>query len=249
MYCRCGRQKSFTPARRLDGGRYDFNYHYWVCGSCKLPARLVFEGITHMNVLKSATALLSYDGHADGRGMLTWGMADGTKVRTMVYKAYLRKVDMDQGRNILVELWHRLDRLIDEIRAPQEGLHVDYNKAQANCLADTLALIMSPFYEDSTAVLRESMKRWEARQENREYESPGLAEAIWDPDTRFDGTPYSADSEAKARKNGALPTPVKFDEQKINFIKHSLANGILTADKLADMFACSIEAIREANDS
>jgi len=176
-------------------------------------------------------------------------MADGTKVQTMVFKAYPRKVDMDQGRNVCVELWHKLDGLIDEIRAPQTSVHDEYNKAQANMLAEVIALVMSPFYEDSTAVLRESMVRWEARQEGREHESPGLAEAIWNPNTRFDGTPYSEESERRVR-TGAAPKPqVVFDAQKIAFIKHCLENGTQSPEVLAGMFECTVVDIKGVLDS
>jgi hypothetical protein len=212
----------------------------------------MFEGLTHgMYVLKDATALLSINGQGDGRTYLTWGMKDGSKVTTMVYKPYPRKVDMDQGRNVLVALWQRLDDKINYIRDPQNVIVElqDYEKAQANCLADTLALIMPTYYADSRAVLVESMKRWEARQAGVEHESPGLAESIWNPNTRADGTPWSRENEAKVRSGGAVRAPVQLDDQKIAFVKHSLANGVIAADKLAEMFNCSIEDIQRANDS
>jgi hypothetical protein len=39
------------------------------------------------------------------------------------------------------------------------------------------------------------------------------------------------------------------DEQKVTFIKHSLANQTLTPEKMAEMFACSVDDIKAANDS
>jgi hypothetical protein len=252
MFCQCGkRSQGFTAARKLGGGEFDFNYDFWVCSMCHKASRLVFEGITHgMYAPANATALLSYEGHGDGRASCVWAMKDGTKATTMVFKPYPRKVDMDQGRNILVELWHRLDSNIDQIRSAQtDNALLDYEKAQANCHAATIALIMPAFYEDSTAVLRESMTRWTARQNGTQHESPGLAETIWNPDSRFDGTPYSAESEARVRNVGALKTPVKLADNKVAFIKHTLQDGSMNAEALAKMFECSVEDIKAANDS
>lgn len=247
MFCRCGRSNSgYTAARRIDGGEFDFNYEYWVCSRCKLPSRLVWENMTMKNVLASAVTVLSQGGGGDGRTILTWAMADGTKRQTMTFKAYPRKVGMDQGRNVCVELWHTLDRLIDDIRNPHQAPDIiEYDKAQANAYAAVIQLIMSPFYEDSTAVLRESMARWEARQAETEHESPGLAEAIWNPNTRFDGTAFSEESEARVRNIGASAVKkVEFDAQKITFIKHCLENGLQTAETLASMFGCSVDDVK-----
>lgn len=242
MFCRC--KKAPEGFTRIAGD-------LWGCTRCSLPTRQVFEGVTHgMYILAGATALLSYEGHGDGRATLTWGMADGSKVRTMVFKPYPRKVDMDQGRNILVELWRRLDSNIEQIRSIQtDSALLDYEKAQANCMAATIALIMPTYYEDSTAVLRESMNRWKAHQADEEHVTPGLAESIWDPSTRADGTPWSRENESKARSEAKPRILIKLDDQKTAFVKHSLANGVLTAEKMAEMFGCTVDDIKAANDS
>lgn len=112
-------------------------------------------------------------------------------------------------------------------------------------LAGVLALLMSPFYADDKAVLAESMNRWKARQESREHQTPGLAESIWDPSMRFDGTPFSEAAEGRARSSG-VPAPVRLDDQKRNFIKTMLDSGGMSAATLAGMFEVSTEVI-EAN--
>lgn len=243
MYCQCGKQASagYTAMPEEGGG---FNYHFWVCANCHKPSFLVFEKVTYMHVPKRATAILSVVGTGDGRNMLTWATAvSGERIKTMTFNPYPRKVDMvDQGRDVCLELWRSLDAKIDTIRGP-EPTDTELHKEAALTYAKVIALVMSPFYADQQAVLAESMNRWKARQEGRDHESPGLAESIWDPATRFDGTPYSKEAEAKARTRGAKPK-VKLDDQKINFIKHCLENGTMTPEVLAGMFDVSVDDIK-----
>lgn len=165
----------------------------------------------------------------------------------MTFNPYLKKVDMPEhthGRDVLIELWSRLDGRIDQIR--DAGAMADAHwKAEATCLAETLALLMSPFYSDKNAVLAESMERWKARQAGTVRESPGLAESIWNPSTRFDGTPYQ-----EGRNGGApgKPTPSVLDSAKQNFIKHQIDSGAFGPDELAKMFEVSVEVIRHNYD-
>lgn len=229
-----------------EGGK--FNYDFWVCSNCLKPSFLVFKGITHMHYPQRATGLSSIVGHSDGRTILTWHTeVSGEKVKTMAFHAYPRKVDMDQGRDVLVKFWQDLDVVIDGIRDTTHpmGLQaLEIEKTRAYTLAEVLAHLMSPFYENREAVLAESMNRWKARQEGKtDHESPGLAERIWDPATRFDGTPYSVEAEKKARTRTAKPKVV-LDDQKVTFIKHCLENGSMTAEVLAGMFNCTVDDIK-----
>lgn len=229
-----------------------FNYDFWVCANCLRPARMVFEKLTHKTAPARATCIKSVVGDSAGRNIITWGTeVSGEKIKTMMFHAYPRKMDMDQGRNICLELWHKLDESIDTIRA-NPGHDMEHDKTRANTLAETIQLIMSPFYADTQAVLAESMTRWKARQDGTEHESPGLAESIWDPSTRFDGTPYSKEAESRARSRSggarAAKPPVQFDEQKRTFIKHTLENGQMTPEVLAGMFNCSVEDIKGVMD-
>lgn len=229
-----------------------FSYDFWVCAECHLPSRMVFDKLTDSHAPQRATYIKSVVGDAHGRNFLTWGTAiSGEKIVTMMFHAYPRKVDMDQGRNICLELWTGLDSFIDEIRDVRTH---EYTRAdrqiEARILAKVIALIMSPFYEDQTAVLRESMTRWTARQNGTEHESPGLAEAVWDPNLRFDGTPFSNENLHRVPSGGAtVVKTVELDETKIRFIKHSLETGVMSAEVLAGMFACSIDDIKAAADA
>lgn len=244
MYCTCKKKDSFTAAPKLDGGPYELNYSFWVCSQCLRPSRLVFIAVTSRYVPRDAVAFLSLDSDGEGRQFLTWaGKESGDRIRTMVFIPYPRKIDMpnSQGRDVLVELWNGLDSMIDDIRKPNflDQQQAALRQAEARILAKVISLIMAPFYEDDTAVLRESMARWTARKEKRDHESPGLAESIWDPATRFDGTPYDTD---------AAPAPVKsipvLDETKANFVRHQLNNGLMDVNTLATMFEVPVESIQ-----
>lgn len=240
MFCDCGKSGKAGFTRQQDSD-------LWLCGNCRRPSRMVVQKLTLGHAPQRATGITSVVGTGDGRHILTWSTnVSGERIKTVMFHPYPRKVDMqDQGRNICLELWTGLDSMIDEIRNVQIPEHTRAERQiEARLLAKVIALVMAPFYEDDTAVLRESMTRWKARQDGQEHESPGLAEAIWNPNTRFDGTPYSEDSERRTRAGSAPKAKVVFDEQKITFIKHCLENGLQTPEALAGMFNCSIEDIK-----
>ena len=251
MYCRCGKQYTvgYTAARQIDAtDPYDFNYDFWVCANCHKPSLLVLKGLTHMLIPKRATGLLGIHGLEDGTSILTWSTeVSGERIKTMTYEPYLRKVDMtDHGRGHLVEFWKELDECIDSIRSDaQPSDIVVEDKVRATTYAQVLAQLMQPFYADHNAVLAESMNRWKARQDGRDHETPGLAESIWDPSTRFDGTPYSRENEQKVRAGGTVKSRVKpLDDQKVAFVNHCLQAGSMDAEQLAAMFSCSVDDIK-----
>lgn len=259
MYCICTKVPGYTAMHQKDARGHaipgTFNYELWVCANCMRPSRPVFKGLTDMYAHRRATGLSSASGDAAGRWIITWTTAvSGERVTTMSFKTYPRKMDMDQGRNICLELWQRMDNLIDTIRDPaKQAIGVEGEKFAAMEVAGIIQLVMSPFYADTTTVLQESMARWEARQAGTAdtHETPGLAEKIWDPATRFDGTPYSKEAEAAARSRSAAPAKPKvvLDDQKVNFIKHCLANGLQTKEALAGMFGITVEQVEEVNAS
>ena len=252
MYCRDGSKNGFTANRFPDG---TFNYDLWVCSDCLQPTRTVFNKLTNSLTPYNAVAFLSVVGHSDGTQVFRWRLKDKTIIETMNYHPYPRKIDMAPGRAHLVKFWQDLDTLIDSIR-DDSGVanpHLEEYKVKATTYAEVLAELMHPFYDSHTAVLQESMARWEARRSGEQRQTPGLAEAIWDPNTRFDGTPYSRENEVKvrARSGGApgKPVPAPLDDQKKTFVKTMLANGSMDATTLASMFEVSVEVIEAAAQS
>jgi len=199
MYCTCGGSPGWTPAFELDEQgnkiRESICHDLWVCSICSRPSRLVFIHMAKRHMPIGAKKLLSAHGKKNGIWILRWSMKDSQEVvTTMTFTPYPRKIDMpgrDDGREVLVEMWKMLDEDINLIRsADTPELSREQAKAAATRTAEMLAIIMAPFYADKQAVLAESMTRWKARQDGITHESPGLAESIWDPDTRFDGTVF-----------------------------------------------------------
>lgn len=245
MWCRCTKRNSGFAAMPLPEG--GFCYDLWVCNICFKPKLKVFEGLTFMYSPSRATALLSIDARDTGIIHAFWATeTSGERIETVTYHPYPRKVGMDQGRNILLETWQKLDDSITIIRANPD-YDMEHDKTRATALAEVIALMMPTFYESPEAVLRESMTRWTARQEQRDHESPGLAEKIWNPNTRFDGTPYSEENEARVRAGSApkVTKRVALDDQKITFIKHCMTTGTMDAQTLAGMFGTSVEHVEE----
>ena len=105
---------------------------------------------------------------------------------------------------------------------------------------------MSPFYSDSQAVLagvHDALDGPQGRDRAR------VARSCKDQS----GTPLvdsmarrtAPKAEAKARNGGAsAKLPVKFNEQKTTFIKHTLENGLMSPEVLAGMFKCDVADIK-----
>lgn len=264
MICQCGNKNGYTaaqhdpptraPLTRVHQGQtieipVDFNYDYWVCADCKMPARLYFEKTTMGYAPKRAVALLSAIGNGAGHTTLRWSTAtSGERITTISFNPYPRRHPnmahaTDQGRVILLDMWKRLDNYIDTIRSPDTAptTNTTFYQPRASELADIIALLMPPFYADGQAVLVESMNRWTARQENRadDHETPGLAEHLWDPKPPV---------VAGQRPSPGKATPVVLDEAKQNFIKLQLDTKAFGLAELAKMFQVSEEVIQHNYD-
>jgi len=235
MHCVCGKQhKAGYAAKKIDGKA---NYDFWVCGNCNLPSRMLFEGLIMGYMPRRATSILSHVDHGNGTATNTWATeVSGERIQTASFHPYPRKVNMDQGRNIVVELWHRLDQAIDQIRGGQVDVQLlELEKIRAMTLAETIVLVMPHFYAETNLVLAESMERWKARQAGEVRDTSGLAESEW---VVTAPTPVVS-----------IPVAQVFDEQKTNFIKHSISTGVMDAKTLAGMFKCSEADIKAAYDS
>ena len=195
---------------------------------------------------RNATACLSWVGSSDGTAVTSWRVKDSPdRIKTLNFFPYpfLKVNNVDQGRNHLLALWGKLDDSIDIIRANQTA-DMEHEKTRALTLAEVIQQLMHMFYADTNSVLAESMSRWEARQEGREYESPGLAESHWDPTVRA-----AAIQKATVARNKQTITPKPLDDQKAAFVKHSLESGAMSPEELAKMFGVSIEVIKATVDA
>lgn len=199
MYCTCrgGHKEGYSQPIKGDT---------WIHSTCRLVPQYVFERITGMLVPHKAKSVISVFSKADGANLVTFLLADDeTLITVMYYHPYpFKDAPMTEQRDVLVKFWEDLDKTIDKVRDPMALDHLrESEKVRARTYAEVLAFLMHRFYEDSTAILKESMARWTARQDGvTDHQTPGLAEALWDPSTRYDGTPYSSSSEAKVRAGG-----------------------------------------------
>lgn len=246
MYCHCG--KKFTKGRIAPGpiGFTDKQVQY--CGTCNSMSHVV-QGV---QVVKygplNARSPQNAIGKADGTVFIDWWTTNpGEIIQTMEYSPYpTRSINgMDQGRNHLMKFWHDLDECINQIRDKQVGNELlEAEKVRATTYAEVLAHLMAPFYADKDAVLAESLSRYNARKIGQDHQSPGLAEHIWDPSSRFEGTAYSQAAEKQTRTRTATKAPVKLDDQRITFVNHCLQQGQMDVAQLAKMFDCSEDDIK-----
>lgn len=254
MICHCG--KKFTKGRIAPGpvGWTEKQVQY--CGTCNQMSHVI-QGV---QVVKygplNARSPQNAIGKADGTVFIDWWTTNpGEIIQTMEYSPYpTRSINgMDQGRNHLMKFWHDLDACIDKIRGftnPEGkmefviGEDAEIEKIRASTYAEVLAHLMAPFYADKNAVLAESLHRYNARKIGQDHQSPGLAEHIWDPSSRFEGTAYSQAAEKQTRTRTATKPAVKLDDQKIAFVNHCLQQETMSVSQLAKMFDCSEDDIK-----
>lgn len=246
MICRCGIVTSFTVAQ-IDG---KFCYDLWVCENCRQPTRLVFEKLTANYRPADAKALLSVFGRTDGIQEITWALSDGTRKVTLSYLPYPRKVDMPNEGALLQQTWHLLDSKVAIILAEPNGpgdnaleaQERETARQQARGIAEVLAILMRPFFDKPDNIVREAVKRYKAKQAGQEHETPGLAESIWDPHTRWDGTPFSVENEKKARRSKTTATTLK--PKDIEGIKSALQSGMFDEKQLAEIYKVSVATVK-----
>jgi len=243
-YCHCG--KKFT-----DGGIDTTNpKQYWqLCATCGKPSHVVQKKEPDIYAPHPEAHMAGVVIGTDGISTTLWVMPSGDRIKTINYLPYPRRgQDMSHGRDQLLTFWKALDDQIDHINHPPEGTdsmsHYEA-KVRARTYCEVLAHLMVGYYEDSNAVGHEAMARYSARVAGTEHITPGLAEHIWNPASRWDGTVYSTESLAKVRSDGATTKPIKtLPDNKVAFIKHSLETGTIPADELATMFNVSMDTIQ-----
>jgi hypothetical protein len=237
MWCRCLRgwkQSGYVQQPDSD---------LWVHSACMLPAKMVFEKVTDMLAPKNATGVNKVIGRDTGIFEITFFTTEG-KTTVLAYHPYPRKVGMDQGRGILLSLWQKLDDEVDLLNDPS-GMHQEYHKNRARAFAESLALMMQPFFTSADDIVREAVWRHKCRTEGTEHETPGLAEEVWDPTKNWDGTDRVLAGAGPAGSVRPDPTPVSPEEREA--IKNALAAGTFSVEKLAELFKKSpavIEACR-----
>lgn len=238
LYCTCrlGKTPGYTNQEESD---------LWVHSVCMKPSRMVFEKVTDMRVPHGATAVLKSLGRSDGIFETTFATQDG-KVTTLNFHPYPRKVDMNQGRDLLLKTWQLLDEATVGAMDVEASTQVqDHHKAQARAYANVLALFMEPFFTTPDDIVREAVVRYKARQSGETHVTPGLAEEVWNPNKNWDGTDrvqFSSEtprkSNFKTKESHRTLTP-----DEVTAVKNALNSGAFTSAQLADMFKTSVAVI------
>lgn len=249
MFCQCSSSdKSYVAMHEKDANGnpdpFTFDYQFYVHTVCMKPSRQVFEKETSMHAPRRATFLLSSNGREDGTFVQRWATdVRGERIETMTFNPYGKGPNMtvDHGRNHLLEFWKKLDETIDSIRA--QATPDEAQKVRASTLAEVISMLMRDFYDDSQAVLRESMLRWKARQAGEDRDTPGLAEVYWRPVDVTASRSGGAVSKTASPKNAKVVP--QLDDVKINFIKHCLATGAQSAKALAKMLETTEDVIEQ----
>ena len=130
---------------------------YTITQGANGKVRLTCNGAMCMRNMTHKTledAVLDWNNHT-----CPWG--SGTKVAWSVTKTLVEQV------------WDKADHAVDELSRPNNP-SAEYYKAQARAYAECLAIFMTPFLDSPDAVVRELMRRKEARDAGEEYETKGL---------------------------------------------------------------------------
>lgn len=235
------------------------NYDLWVCSKCLKPSRLVFQKVTSMRAPKDATALLAVFGRVDGVNEITWATPRG-KVTTLELAPYPMKVDMNPGQELLLKTWTLLDSKVDIILSEPNGAgdnvieaeNREQAKYEARGIAEVLALYMKPFYEKADDIVREAVARHKAKVAGEERDTPGLAEAIWNPQTTWDGKPRqlpsaSTPSTRAKKRTPARPKPTRnLSPEELEGIRAALDSGMFDLAGVADMFKMTPAEVQSA---
>lgn len=230
----------------------------WVCAECDKPTSMVFRKLTNMRVPYKTSAILSAEGKSDGRYILRFALEDGSISERVEFNTYPRKVDMNAGESLLLRTWELLDSKVEVIMAPQQGpgdneleaAARERAKYEARGIAETLAILMQPFLTEADEVVRHAVKRHKAKQAGEVYDTPGLSEHLWDPNTNWDGSPRTPVATKKPgavttrKRLGSKPVPKQLSDAEKESIKGALAAGMFTPEQLAATFNVPVETVQ-----
>jgi hypothetical protein len=184
--------------------------------------------------------------------------------------------------SLVSQCWEDLDKIMDQIMNPLGKVesprlgesiwrttddHIKHERlrGEARGMAVLLARFMVPFFRTDREIAAEAKRRWEARQRNEDYVTPGLGSRSFEfpSDDKYKGKPPVAtihkprgvDSGAgrtASRPARALTTASKPEVQKVSeAVKKGIigAKGQMTSEELAMVYQISkatVEGIWES---
>lgn len=82
----------------------------------------------------------------------------------------------------LTPIWHKLDLLVNVFKNDEKTPEARREAGlMARGMADVLAILMPPFFSTGDEIVKEALVRWEKRQANEEYTTPGIGKYKFRP--------------------------------------------------------------------
>jgi hypothetical protein len=147
---------------------------------------------------------------------------------------------------VLERLWLELDTTMDSLMniagVPMAGTSaqesVEVLRIRARAQADTLAILMSPFFNNADEIAREAKLRWESRQKGEERITPGIAgEEYVPPAPKISATPTP-------KKKMTKPTGKRIPESALVTVKQAIETKMFTVEQIAKTYGMTSEEVR-----
>lgn len=193
-------------AKNWMGVEYDKQRHIWII---RCPAPLCFYNSARSSEAEANQVLNNHPCPWFGGGTTTFSWS-------VAVEAILKP--------IWIELDDRVDIIFSDTATPEEKAQA---KAEAKGLGVALAVLMPPFFHAPEEISKEARKRWEARRDDIEYETPGMGRL-------------------RIKPPAALVTTVqmpKLDEKELAAIKFAGQSGMFTTADLAKTYGLSVPQV------
>jgi len=153
-----------------------------------------------------------------------------------LYSYYHPEASMAGGPTLVQQMWDLLDARTAELMKPVPDEEILTTRGQARGIAQCLALFMQPHFSTADDVVREAVKRYKAKQEGTDYETPGLGSRSLESPPLFIAPRRTGTATKKAAN------PSVSDADKASILK---AKGVFPADDLAKIYKVSVEVINQ----
>lgn len=160
------------------------------------------------------------------------------------------KVAWSVTRTLVEQMWDKLDLELDQIKGHlnsegkmQFAIDPNYHQIRARAISECIAIFMPPFFATADDVVRESVKRHEARLKGEEYETPGLGHRRYES-----ATVEKARIEQPVRPTGrarpATPAPPA-NVQRALRDSHKAMPDVFTPEVLAQQYKLDISVVND----
>lgn len=185
----------------------DQRKHPWLF---RCPAPMCFWNTAHRQEKDAQTTLETHPcpWFAGGDTKLGWGV---------------------MAASFVEPIWKLLDEQMDRLAQIDSG-HPEWlgTRAQARAYANTLAILMPPFFTTADDIAREAKKRYDMRKAGTDYETPGLGRLRYEP------------AGSTLVKQPGVPN---ISNEVRESLKGALASGLFPPEQLAKMYNVSMQTL------